>query len=227
MSTQNIKNKVNVLDNPKWQTNQIASNAASHYKSILFFGLFWNGFLSVFLFFIWEDIGDILSDSIIAYVFILFPIVGIYIIYLGVKEALAWNKFGATPLVMDPFPGEIGDLVSGYVDVNIVYDPTSIVTVTLSCLRHKLVTHKNKSKYYTDTVWDKETVVNLTTSSIGSRVKFEFEVPEGLPESELESDLFHDWKFHIKLALKGLDLEREFDIPVMKSTQENFDRYGR
>lgn len=219
-----------VLDNPKWQTNSILSDAGSQFKLLWFFAIFWNAMTWAAILFGGENILKAFEENPVFYFFVLFPFIGFLMIHQAIKETLAWKKFGNTPLTMTPFPGQLGGVVGGYVDVQVPYDAGHEVKVSLSCVHHYTERRGGETEITSEVLWQDDMSVRSKPSALGSRLHFEFQPPADLPETEPDSNNYHGWDVQISLPLEGSDFERKFSIPVIRASEQaiaSSTRYAR
>ena len=208
-----------VLDNPKWQTNSILSNAGNQYKFLWLFAIFWNAIIWAAILLGGDNILKAFDESPVFYFFVLFPFIGLFMIHQAIKETLAWKKFGKTPLTMTPFPGQLGGVVGGYVDVPVPYDMTHEIRVSLSCMHYYWEKRGGESESVSEAIWQDDISVRSKPSALGSRLHFEFQPPAGLPETEPDRKDHHGWDVQISLPLEGSDFERKFTIPVIRASE--------
>ncbi len=229
MSVQSVSSTT-ILDNPKWQTNSILSNAGSQFKLLWLFTIFWNAFTWVAIILGGDNILKAFEENPVFYFFVLFPFIGFFMIHQAVKETLAWKKFGKTPLTMTPFPGQLGGVVGGYVDVPVPYDSAHEVKISLSCMHYYWTKRGSETESTSEAIWQDDISIRSKPSSLGSRLHFEFKPPADLPETEPDSKDHHGWEVQISLPLEGSDYERQFTIPVIRVSEQTIAssaRYAR
>jgi len=224
-----------ILNNPKWKTNHIASTAKSDLLLLWFFAIFWNALNIFVIVFARDKMLAAFADNPIFYVFLSFPLIGIFILYKVIKDTFAWNHFGKTPLVLKTFPGQLGGQVNGYLELPRNYNASQQAKVSLTCLRHYIDKNRGESESTTEVKWQ-DTVTLRTESSInGSRVNFSFTPPVDLPDSKPKGQESIEWNIHIKLEpfdnpsqnhrirdnKKNKAFSRKFIIPVLSTTVEN------
>lgn len=195
------------LDNPAWSTGEIRSTARSSVKASWLFALFWNA-VSAPLFWVIPD--ELAAGNQAAWIGVLFPLVGVFLAYQAVKTTVEWRRFGPTVLKLDPFPGAIGGHVGGEVLLDVGFHRDRSYEIALECMKY----------YRTDDVdrqevkWQAKGSARATPYGRQTRLAFRFDVPEGLPESEREDASFHCWRLHVRSDLPGVNLDRQFTIPV-------------
>ncbi|TNF99642.1 MAG: DUF3592 domain-containing protein [Gammaproteobacteria bacterium] len=207
------------LKNPDWKDGAIRSSAKSGMIAIWAFAAIWNMISAPLLFQapdIWQEQGAVVLLAL------LFPIIGIGMLYWAIKLTLEWRRFGRTPLKMDPFPGSIGGDVAGEVTVNMPYDPGQAYEVTLSCL-YSYVSGSGKNRSRHESVkWQDSGYARPVVSSSGVKLQFRFEVPTGLHETDnKDGSSYHLWRLNVRAELEGVDLDRDFEIPVYATSTQS------
>jgi len=205
------------LKNPDWKDGQVRSGAKTGMKAIWFFALFWNLVSAPLLFQltdIWQDAGAV------ALLALLFPLIGLGLLWWAIKLTLEWRKFGRTPMKMDPFPGSIGGDVAGEIFLNMRHDPAQVYEVTLSCLYSYVSgSGKNRSRHE-KVIWQDSGYATSAMDMVGAKLAFRFQVPAGLQETdEKEGSDYHLWRLNLHAEMDGADLDRDFEIPVYATTE--------
>ncbi|HFD11186.1 MAG TPA: hypothetical protein ENJ32_01765 [Crenotrichaceae bacterium] len=213
-------NQTELVSNTKWKNNRILSTASSQYKMYWLFAIFWNALVWAAIILGGENILKAFDENPVFYFFISFPFIGLFLVYQALRETLAWIKFGKTPLIMEPFPGQLGGVVSGYVDVPVLFDASNRVNVSLSCVHHYWERRQSESRKTSDVIWQDSMTVRPRTSAKGLRIHFTFNPPENLPESQQSSRDYHEWGAKIDIPLTGSDFVREFIIPVCQVSDQ-------
>ncbi|MEE9411516.1 MAG: hypothetical protein V3V22_00545 [Methylococcales bacterium] len=208
------------LANPKWQTNTIDSDAGSEYKYSWLFAIIWNAITWAAIVFGGETILRVFDENPVFCFFALFPVIGVWVVYRAIAQTLAWNKFGKTPLVMDPFPGHLGGSVGGYVDVPVPYDLTHQVKISLSCLHHYRRKNNGDNNKTVDAVWQDSIIIRPEPAINKTRIRFTFSPTAELPESQPDGVDTYVWEVHIYFPLPGHDFDRKFVIPVIRATEQ-------
>lgn len=154
-------------------------------------------------------------------VILLFNLVGLGLLVFAIKKSLEWRRFGVTPLTMDPHPGAIGGHVGGQIDIKLPYQSEHKFKVTLSNI-HSYVSGSGKNRSRHEKVkWQDLVTISGAPSLQGTRLSFRFEVPGGLRASEEHSDSYYKWNLNIEADLPGVDLNRQFEIPVFQTGEKS------
>lgn len=206
------------LLNDDWQTAVIKSDSKETMWSALLAAIAWNLVCTPMPFLI--GVG---SHIMVALFGLLFPIVGIYLIYWAVCRAREWKRFGPAPVTLDPFPGAIGGHVGGTFDINMPYDSRAQFSLTLTNLR-SYVSGSGKNRSRNESAeWQDTQVAHVSSGAKGTRLSFRFAVPENLKESEAErsEDTYYFWRLNLKADLPGADIDRNYDIPVYETGEKS------
>ena len=200
------------LARPEWADNRIRSSARSGMYAIWFFSIVWNA-VSLPAIFIVPDVWR--KEGALALIILLFPLVGMGMIYWALKLTREWRRFGNTPLTLDPFPGAIGGDVGGEIELRVPYEPALACEVTLGSL-YSYESGSGEDRSRQERVdWQDSGYAQVERTAQGMRLRFRFAVPAGLRASEEErGDDYNFWRLSIKAELPGGDLNRSFTIPV-------------
>ena len=209
------------LLNDKWQTGSIRSTA----KWTMWFG--W-GFTAIWWlisaplpFVIYEEVTE--KQNTIALVGLLFPLLGLALLAWTVRRTLEWRVLGATPVVLDPFPGSIGGHVGGTIDLRVPYDANNRFLLTLSNIHVYVSGSGDSRRSREDALWQEELLGHTESGPLGTRLSFRFDVPEGQVESDAEQsgDSYHMWRLNVQAELPSVTLDRDFNIPVYATATES------
>ena len=203
-----------------WGSAKIRSQGRTGVLVIWGFAIFWNAVSSPLLFVLPKELG---KDNYAALFAVLFPLVGAFLIYKAVMATLEYRRFGQVLFEMDPFPGAIGGHVGGRLHVSsLAYstaaNASATLTVGLECVYSYISgTGKNRSRRE-DIKWAEEGQPLLEHSAKGVNLSFRFDVPDHLPEADVEqSDTYYFWRLSVKADIQGVDLNRQYNIPVFKT----------
>lgn len=207
------------LARPEWADNRIRSGARSGMYGIWFFAVIWNAISLPCTFFV-PDIWR--KEGALALLILLFPMVGVGLVYWALKKTREWQRFGNTPLTLDPFPGAIGGDVGGEIELRVPYEPALACEVTLGSLYSYESGSGEDSSRQERVDWQDSGYAQVERTAQGMRLRFRFAVPAGLRPSEEEcGDDYNFWRLSIKAALPGGDLNRSFTIPVYATGEKS------
>ncbi|MDN3637817.1 DUF3592 domain-containing protein [Simiduia curdlanivorans] len=205
------------LANEDWH-NPIRSNAKAGLWGAWIFAIFWNAVSSPIPFVLPEELA---KGNYPALIGLLFPIVGIGLLIWAISATRQWQRFGPSPLLLNPYPGAIGGQVGGEVDMRLPYDASMAVAVTLACV-HSYYSGSGKDRSRRESVqWQKDGFAQVSASSQGTKVAFCFDVPSKLPASQLSDDSYYFWRLSLHADLPGADFDRDYEIPVFPGTAQS------
>ena len=192
----------------EWMDNRIRSSARSTLWFAWGFAVFWNAISSPIPFILPAELA---KGNQLAWVAIIFPLIGLGLLIWAIRQTLNWRRFGTTLLQMDPFPGAIGGDVGGTVELRLPYNPDYRFQVTLTCLHAYTRRTSDGNKTVRDARWQDE---QLAEVQYGTRLGFVFHPPDDLPESSEGEDSWHEWTVQISATLPGTDFDRSWVVPV-------------
>lgn len=209
------------LEEKNWHNGQIYSSARNRLYFSWIFSLFWNVIAFPIAYLAIRDNYPELNfdhfDPVL--LVLLFPVVGIGLLFWAVQNYRQWSAFGRLALTLDPYPGSIGGEVGGFLELPIAWRSGYDFTVTVNCIHHSIRSSGKNSSHHQDVVWKNFAAVEYEPSASGIRLKFKCPVDDGLYESEDASGRnYYRWIVHIKGKdnESRIELDREFDIPVFK-----------
>ena len=220
------KNKPEYQDAPwllnhDWQTATVRSSSKAAMWGAWVFAAIWSLISAPMPFLAYEEVVE--KQNYLAIVALLFPIVGIGLIVWAVKLSNEWRRFGATPVVLDPFPGSIGGHVGGTIDTNLPYDSTHRFLLTLTSIHSYMSGSGDDRSRKERAMWQDEVVAHTESSGTGTRLVFRFDVSDGLMESDAQQsgDSYNLWRLDLSADLPGTDVDRSFEIPVYATATES------
>ncbi len=148
-----------------------------------------------------------------------FVAIGLLVLFKAVQRTLEARRFGRAPVVLTPFPGQIGGVVAGYIDVALPMDRQHRFTVTLEQMKTVVRRSGNKTETSTSSVWELSAPGQLNHCTRGTRVAFSFAVPEGMPPSKTQGGSGYWWSLKVRGDIPGVDFNRSYEIPVFAHHQ--------
>ena len=218
---QNLDSNFPWLNDKDWQNGQIHSGARSAFYLALFFTLFWNAISFPIAFFAIKDTyHDWNIDHLDPVLFVLlFPLVGLILIFQAYKTYRQWSAFGYLSMTLDPYPGSIGGDVGGFVELPVAWRSGYDFKITINCIHHTISRSGKNSSHNQKVVWKTHAAVEYEPSAKGIRLKFKAPVDDDLIGSTAaEGNNYYRWVVRLQGHYKQSDihLDREFDIPVFK-----------
>lgn len=177
-----------------WETPNIRSEAKKTAIMIWGFAILWSAVSSPVLFFLPEELE---RGNVAALLGLLFPLVGIFLLFKAVKTTLEYRRFGKVLVEMDPFPGAIGGHVGGRIQVlrleyDQVVDPSSHISVRLECV-HSYMSGSGDDRSRRESIkWAEQGQPRTESAGQGVVLSFRFDVPDNLPEADVDqTDAYH------------------------------------
>lgn len=202
------------LLNDNWKTSVIRSSSKSSMYFTWGIAAFWNLISAPLPFVTYREIVE--KDNYAALFALLFPLIGIGMIVWAARRTLEWRRFGAAPVVLDPFPGAIGGNVGGVIDINLPYVPGTEFRLTLTSI-YSYISGSGDNRRRNETAkWQNSLVAQAESGANGTRLAFRFDVPGDLSESDAEQNGndYYLWRLNVQADLAGVDFDRDYEIPV-------------
>jgi len=201
--------------------NQVFSQSKSQYKQAWLFAIIWNAMIWFAIIMGGENILKAFDANPIFYFFVTFPFIGLWLVVYAIKETRAWYKFGKTPVVLDPFPGQVGGRFAGYLTLPIAKKEADQAVFSLNCIRrYSSRDSRGKITWHEDVLWQDRASFAPDPYGNDIRLDFLFNTPADLPETEDKSDNYHFWQLHAYLALSGVDYDRIFNVPMAAASAQ-------
>jgi len=205
------------LTNESWRENRIPSLAMRRLRKSWFMAA---AFGAAGLVVLVQAPGEIAAGNRWAWIAFVFPLAALGLLGWALWATLEWRRFGRSVLTLDPFPGSLGGDVGGTIDINHPYDAGQTFVLTLACIRtYYSGSGKHRTQHH-DVLWDQEGRPSVSPSPSGTRLGFRFTPPEDLPGSEEESSDYRHWDLRVTAAMKGIDFDRTFRIPVFPTGRQ-------
>ena len=198
----------------EWQTASIRSGARASMWFAWGFAIFWNAISAPLPFIVYRELVD--NGNLPALIGLVFPLVGAGLLAWAIARTFEWRRFGRSPVTLDPFPGAIGGHVGGTIDLDLPYDPEARFSLTLTSLQSEVTGSGNNRSRRERPTWQDSQAAHASPGQRGTMVSFRFDVPDDLSESDAEpdGDDYSLWRLNLKADLPGVDLDRDYEIPV-------------
>ena len=208
------------LLNDDWQSETIRSSSKASMYGIWAFAALWNLISAPLPFVLYDEVVN--KENHIALVGLLFNAVGIWLLVWAIRVTLEWRRFGPTPVTLDPFPGSIGGHVGGTIDIGVPFDTANDFGLTLTSIHHYYSgSGKNRSRKE-KALWQDALIAHSEPGGRGTRLTFRFDVPEGLRESDADTDdSYYEWRLALKAELEGTDIDRSYSLPVYATATQS------
>ena len=202
-----------------WESPRIASDAIKGARFFWIFALFWNAVSSPLIFVIPDELQ---KQNYLALVGLLFPLVGLFLLYKAIAATLEYRHFGKVLFEMDPYPGAIGGNLGGRVQVSRLPYQQAVeareVWVRLECVYSYMSGSGDKRSRRETIKWAEQGKPQIDSLGEGVSMQFRFDLPEDLPEADVEQKgAYHFWRLTVKADVSGTDLNRNYNIPVFNT----------
>jgi hypothetical protein len=153
-----------------------------------------------------------------AYAILLFPLVGLALLWAAVYQTLRWRKYGRACFVPSVLPGAIGGYLGGVIEVPARVLPEADARLVLRCI-HREVRGSGKNRSTREKVlWEHEESIardKWVSGPGGTRIPVLFYIP---PECRATDDTDPDnevlWRLAASAATPGVDFAAQFTVPV-------------
>jgi len=171
---------------------------------------------------------EVLAGDIEMALLYVFPLAGLLIFCSVIYKLFKLAYFDATNLVLSTYPGEIGGHLAAEIQIRncassyVNYEMSFEVFVVCRQVDDRYV--GRHARYVT--VWSSAGLARPSSNLGGTEVKFEFEIPNDLPESNLAYPDTTHWSVCLiakKVFPNGISktvLSRNFSIPVFKTEKQ-------
>jgi hypothetical protein len=203
-----------------WETPNIRSGAKKSTLMMWGFAVLWSAVSSPLLFVVPREFEQ---GNVAALLGLLFPLVGAFLLYKAVATTREYQRFGTVLVEMDPFPGAIGGHVGGRIQVarlahNTAVEPSAHFSVRLECVYSYMSGSGDSRSRKENIKWAEQGQPRPESAGQGVTLAFRFDVPDGLPEADVDqTDAYHFWRLTAKAELEGVDLNRQYNLPVFKT----------
>lgn len=176
-----------------------------------FWVVFWIGspFFLIGIFTFISQLSRGFHEGIFAALFsLVFVLIGGAFMGFALLVQRRYKIIGPTPLYLDPMLGMIGEQIGGKFDI-LANSKNTPITITITCIK------RVKPGRNSRVIWRKSIQGIVKQTEKGMNVRFLFDCPEDLPDSESQ---FIFWEVRaegiVEVQSKAIKLERNWIIPV-------------
>ncbi|MCP3978227.1 MAG: DUF3592 domain-containing protein [bacterium] len=206
-----------------WREGRVKSGSRAAAVGMCAFAVLWNLISAPVAVFLPEEVFR--KGNHLAALGFIFPVIGMLLLYWGLRAVLRHRRFGGAVFEMDAVPGVIGGRLSGRIAVPAYVESERGINLTLSCMRRE-VTGSGKNRRTSERVlWqDARTVPReaIASGPMRTSLPVTFDIPYGLQSStdptENERTL---WKLTAQAKIRGADLDTSFEIPVFETPESD------
>lgn len=157
----------------------------------------------------------------IAYVFLAFPAVGLWLLYRSLKATAAFYKYGANYFDMASVPAVIGRELKGSIETSFRHTPDHGLHLRLSSV-HKETTGSGKSQTTSESIlWRDQQDLDpgqLSPGPRGTTIPVFFEIPLDLhPTEKISPRDEYVWLLEAMADMPGVNYHDAFELPVFRT----------
>ena len=196
----------------------IAPGAATGVWAMWLFAVIWNLISFPACIAVWDELQSVHgTEDYLVLIVLLFPAVGLFLLWLAIKGTILNRRYGRSRLQLDPNPGQAGGQVGGEILLSKALPLNTQCEVRLECLHSRETRNSKGQKRISTSVERQDALTVRGAQEAGkTRIRFVFDVPAELPSSQAQSSNWHHWKVHVAADIPGLDLALDFEIPVQQ-----------
>lgn len=154
-----------------------------------------------------------------ALIALIFPVIGVAIIYFSLITTSAWRKFNRSLFKMASVPAAHGGELAGEIEVQTRLQPQHGIHLKLSCVRRTVTGKSNNRQTSEKILWQDEKWLRASLPPGGAKataIPVYFKLPDGLPESTVSAGDGVHWKLEASAELPGPNFHAAFEVPIFK-----------
>ncbi len=205
---------------PEWAGGRIVGSTKATMVFTWVFAIFWNLVSAPLLFVVPREVLE--KQNYLGLIGLLFPVVGVGLLYWAARATARWKKFGSSVFEMAAVPGLVGGRLGGTIQTNFVAAPQEGFNLKLTSLRRRRGRGKNSST--TERIlWQEEQTIpreRLRTAYRGTSIPVEFRIPYECDETN-ETNYYDQviWRLEAVAEVSGIDYKTQFEAPVFKTAE--------
>lgn len=202
-----------------WAQGRTVSKIKSETIGAWVFAVVWNLVSLPVLFFVPQEA----AKNPVAYIGLLFPVAGVFLLVRAIRQSLALHRFGKTTFEMASVPGVIGGELKGIIQVRLPDVPQQGLQLRLTCV-HRVTTGSGDDQSTNESIlWREDALVpaaQLYASPSGTSIPVSFRIPwESEPTETRSSRDQIVWLMEAQAAVPGVDYHDVFEVPVFRTSQ--------
>jgi hypothetical protein len=205
------------LKRKDWADGRITSSSRKAVLLLWIFIAFWCGISgAISLFVIPQQLHQGNHAALIA---LIFPAIGLAMIYFALNTTLAWRKFGRSIFEMAAIPAAGGGTLEGEIQVKTKLTPQHGLHLRLTCVRRTTTGASNNRQLNEKILWQDEKWLRADlpqTDLNATGIPVFFKLPDNLPESTAAMGDGIHWKLEASATLRGPNYHAVFEVPVFK-----------
>jgi hypothetical protein len=194
-----------------WESGEVPTAVPDEAKFFWFFSTIWNAISLPMLFIVPQEWND---GNKLAVIGLIFPVVGMWVLWLAIRGTLVGLKFGKVIFDMHTMPGILGGDLVGVIKVPRKLGTQQDIPLTLRCIRRESSGSGDSQSTVDRALWQTDKMVlagELQRTGWGCEIPVRFTIPHDLPDSSSHNI---QWRLAAMADIPGLDFATEFEIPV-------------
>jgi hypothetical protein len=208
------------LKRKDWADGRITSSSRKAVLLLWIFVVFWCAVSAVISLVIVPQ--QLHQGNHAALIALVFPVIGLAIVFFALNTTLAWRKFNRSIFAMAAVPVAPGGAIAGEIQVETKLQPRHGWHLRLSCVRRTTSGSGIRSITTEKILWQDEKWLRVDlpqTSLSATRIPVYFKLPDKLPESTASSGDGIHWKLEASAELRGPNFHAAFEVPVFKLSE--------
>jgi len=159
----------------------------------------------------------------------MFPLVGVGLAAIAVRQTLRWRKFGTSTLELKTLPGVIGGPLRAVLHAGPRLSDAERVALRLACVQRITSGSGDSRSTRENILWQFTREVRRAefVAAQDVQVPAEFTIPFGSAPSDAEtSDRMIVWRLSAEAAVDGVDYAESFEVPVFVTPESREDVTG-
>lgn len=210
----------------EWANGRIIGNSKQTMLYIWAFAICWNGF-SIPLAYILIP-RYLAQDNKLVYLILIFPLIGLFILWSAITTLLRWKRFGRSQFEMATVPGVIGGDLGGMVNTSVNIRPEGGFQLHLKCINRYQTGSSDSRRIEEKTLWEQSQVMSrevLGDDRSRSAIPVFFHIPYSCkPTDENDPNDKIIWQLKIEVKLPGVDYMTQFEVPVFRTEASREDQ---
>jgi hypothetical protein len=200
-----------------WAKGRVKSNTKSGMIGAWIFAVFWNAVSAPMVVFL----PKVAAKKPIAYVWFLFPLVGVFLLIRAIRMTIAYVEFGKTYFEMAPIPGVIGGELKGTIQARFPHSPDHGVQLRLTCVNRVTSGSGDSQSTIEHILWRGEASLSsaqLYPGPMGTSIPVSFRVPlDTKPSDNTNSSNTIAWMLEALADVPGVNYHDTFEVPVFRT----------
>ena len=202
-----------------WAKGRIKGSTRSGMISAWIFAVLWNLVSAPVLVVLPQQA----AKKPIAYLALIFPLAGVFLLLRAIRLTIAFVEFGATWFEMAPVPGVIGGELRGTIQARFPHSADHGVQLRLSCVNRVSTGSGNNQNTSERILWRGENSLapgQLYPGPNGTSIPVDFRIPWDAQATETRTsrDVIL-WQLEALADVPGVDYHDVFEVPVFRTAQ--------